>query len=538
MAQNIRMPDGKVVAFPDDMPQEEIKALIENKYPEARPEMRAASKASGKLKGKVDELPSRQPPKKTLASEAVDYTSQGMSGINEGIANVLGAPADLTTAAINLGIGGVNAATGGDIGYIEDPAFGAQSWKDRMTNVGAVKAPSDDPGKQIVRRIGEEVGSAIIPGIGMASKAAKPAAVIGNTLKTAVGSGAGAAVAEQVAPGNIWAEIAGQLAGGGVGSVVGAGKKVPKAPSADELQQLKRDAYKAVDNLGASYIPQALDKLASNIATATAKASSIRHPKAVSMVQDIKSWVANGMSLTELDELRQRVRLDLIRSGDEAEGMWGEAILDEIDNFIAKAGAADMASGSGPDANKAILAARELNSRWRKTELIEDAYYKAHMQTESTGSGGNINNKIKQALTSILTNEKKRRAFTTAELDEMEKVVSQGKGDDLLRLVGKLSPSGNGLMAALGIGGTAANPLLAAVPIAGMIAKGAADASTVRKAATLRANIAAGKGNTLRSADRGLATSAAALGGATTAAANDNERRTNTLRLNAFDGVL
>lgn len=33
MAQNIRLPDGQVVAFPDDMPQEEIRALIEHKYP-------------------------------------------------------------------------------------------------------------------------------------------------------------------------------------------------------------------------------------------------------------------------------------------------------------------------------------------------------------------------------------------------------------------------------------------------------------------------------------------------------------------------
>ncbi len=31
----VRMPDGKVVAFPDDMPREEIKAMITKKYPDA-----------------------------------------------------------------------------------------------------------------------------------------------------------------------------------------------------------------------------------------------------------------------------------------------------------------------------------------------------------------------------------------------------------------------------------------------------------------------------------------------------------------------
>lgn len=34
MAQNVRMPDGVVVAFPDDMPREEIRALIEEKFPD------------------------------------------------------------------------------------------------------------------------------------------------------------------------------------------------------------------------------------------------------------------------------------------------------------------------------------------------------------------------------------------------------------------------------------------------------------------------------------------------------------------------
>ena len=110
----------------------------------------------------------------------------------------------------------------------------------------------------------------------------------------------------------------------------------------------------------------------------------------------------------------------------------------------------------------------------------------------------------------------------------MEKVVKQGKGEEMLRLIGKLSPSGNGLMAALGIGGTAANPILGAIPLTGMAAKAIADGRTLKKAATLRANIASGKGNTLKvpNPDRGLAPAAAIAGGA---AANDNSAG-NTLR--------
>lgn len=38
MAQKVRMPDGVVVSFPDDMPREEIRALIEAKFPDAAKE--------------------------------------------------------------------------------------------------------------------------------------------------------------------------------------------------------------------------------------------------------------------------------------------------------------------------------------------------------------------------------------------------------------------------------------------------------------------------------------------------------------------
>lgn len=537
MAQKVRMPDGKVVAFPDDMPQEEIRALVEAKYPEARPEMRAASKASGKLKGKVDDLPSRQPPQKTLLTEAADYTSQAMSGVNEGLAMAAGAPVDLLTAGVNAGAAGINAVAGTDIKPIQDPVGGSKMFTDLMSPT--IGEESAEPGKQVVRRIGQEVGAAALPGAAIAVKAAKPLAVAGNTLKTAIGSGAGAAVAEQIDPTNPWLEIAGQVVGGGASSLVRGGKKVPNAPAAEELQQMKRDAYKAVDGLGAAYTPQSYSSM-TNAVDAAVKSKNIsptRHPKAFSFVEDMRTRFKNGMTLTELDQLRQEVRRDLMRSPDESERFFGDVIIDEIDDFIAKAGPGQMASGNGADAANAITTARELNTRWRKTEMIEDALYKAEFQTAATGSGGNINNKIKQALTSILTNEKKRRAFSADEIAELEGVIKSGKGEDLLRLVGKLSPSGNGLMAALGIGGTVANPLLAAVPVAGMVAKGLADGRTLKKAATLRANIAAGKGNTLRvpSPDRSAGIAAGALGGAI---ANDNIGGRNTLRANALQGVL
>ena len=528
MAQTVTMPNGDRVSFPDDMPREEIRALIEEKFPDAAAKAAQSGKPSmmDQVKAKAGEITAET--KKPFNDS---YISQGLSGINEGIGNALSLPATLANAALSVGPALTNAVTGSDFkgpNYIPDPGVPA---RELMKMSGAIQPETDDVGKQVVRRIGQEVGAALPFGM------TRPIA----TAASAIGSGLGGAVAEQVAPGNPYAEFAGQVIGGaGVAGAAGAVRKsggkpvTSKAMSGDELELAKRDAYKVVDDLGVKYTPQGLGQMANDIAAATAKASPIRHPKAVSMVQDIKEWVKNGMSLTELDQLRQQVRLEVIRSGDEAEGAWGEAILDEIDNFIAKAGPGQVTAGIGADGNKAILTARELNTRWRKTELIEDALYKANMRNEAADSG-NITAKIKQAFNSILLDKKKRASYSADEIADMENVVKTGNGEKVLRLIGGLSPNGNGLKSLLAIFGTAVNPWLAAIPVTGMAAKAIAGGRTIKKAATLRAKVAQGGGNnTLKvpafSADDAVPATALVLGNA----ANQNEKR-NTLRMNALN---
>ena len=63
----------------------------------------------------------------------------------------------------------------------------------------------------------------------------------------------------------------------------------------------------------------------------------------------------------------------------------------------------------------------------------------------------------------------------------MEKFVNGETGQDTLRLIGKLSPSGNGLMTALNIGAIATNPAMAAVTVAGAAAKSASDRGVLKQ---------------------------------------------------------
>jgi hypothetical protein len=431
----------------------------------------------------------------------MDFLSQGMSGVNEGIANTLGFPVEATSALLNLGSTGINKLTGAQIPMIEKPVGGVDTFRQMLSPT--IREESADPALQMTRRVGQEVGAWAIPGIGMAGKAAKPAARLAREAVSAVGSGAGAAIAQQLAPDNPLMEFSGQMIGGitpGAAGRVLKGKPKIGTGNVDALRTAKDAAYKATDALGVAYSPKAYDDVLVGIAQEIKKAkiSPDRHKAAYSVMKDLVAQRGKPMTLTELDQWRQIIRRDLITPSYTnkemaADAEFGQMMLDKIDDFINSAAGKDVISGNAAEAAPAILKARDLNTRYRKAETLADALYKAKLQTEATGSGGNINNAIRQQLKSILTNPKRIKGFTHQERQMMESIVRGGKVENLMRLVGKLSPSGNGLMAALGIGGTALNPALAAAPLAGMAAKGMADNATLSKAAQLQELVASGK---------------------------------------------
>jgi len=474
---NVKMPDGAVVAFPDDMPPEQIKAMIAKKFPDAALNQKLAQPFGANPKP-VNAAPSVGP---------MDYLSQSMSGLNEGIAMGLGAPVDIATLGINAATTGLNAMTGSNIPQITNPVGGSQAIREGIL-APTITPESDDPGLRAARRITQEVGAWTVPGMGLAAKTGRTLGQAAKEIPSAVASGTGAAVAQTIAPDNVLAEFAGQMIGGMTpGAVTRAGTK-PKAPSVDDLRVERDKAYEAVKQLGASYQPQAYDKMLVDLVN-DVKADNIsptRHERAYSFIGDmIQRRNGKPMTLTELDQLRQEVRRDLItpaysNPNAAADAHFGDKILDAIDDMIA----------SDTSASQTMKTAREAHSRLRKSELIADAILRATRRAESTGSGGNINNAIRQNIRSILDSPKKSKAFTATERAAMESLIKQGKAENLLRLLGKLSPSGNGLMAALGIGGSMLNPMIGAASLVGLGAKSAADSITTRGATNLQRQVA------------------------------------------------
>ncbi len=288
--------------------------------------------------------------------------------------------------------------------------------------------------------------------------------------------GAGAASDDERGTGAMFGGATGGVLGGAIPAAAEGFKGLfsrvgAVMPEIDDLYKARDAAYTAVDKSGFRYSQQQFDDLVSDIFRRVG-ADDIdpnpdgAHKMAVSMLNRL-----NGRNpprtLSQLDDLRQVIRRDVIDGGSQADAHFGELMLDAIDDFIDKTG------GDG-----VMQAARSAHQTLRKSELLADALDKAQLNAASSGSGGNIDNAIRQQIKAILTNPSKARGFSQAEKDAMRKIVEGGKMQGLLRLVGKLSPSGNGLMAALGIGATAANPALA-VPIGvGIAAKSLADGAT------------------------------------------------------------
>lgn len=449
------------------------------------------------------------------------HVGQALSGVNEGIASGLGVIPDTINEIIRpvLGAVGVQAS--------DRPFGGTEMWRDVLAPT--ISDPTDDPGKQMLRRVGKDVGAGAVFGGPLAAMTRAPLAAFGADLVASVGSGAGAAVAEQVAPGNEMAELVGSLAGGfaptGLAAALRTALSSKTAPTVEALRGMKSAAYKQADSLGVKYTPQAFAQMVADIdgAAAGLNINAMRHPRAASMIADMKDMAAKGYSptLTELDQLRQVVRRDVANSPDAAESFFGSELLDGIDDFIAGAGRNAVVSGNPTEAAALIASARELNTRWRKSELIAEVIEKARRRADSTGSGGNVANAIRQNIRGILDNPKRARAFSADERAMMEAVVRGGRIENFMRLVGKLSPSGNGLMAALGIGATAANPIMASVPAAGFAAKAMSDAATTGKAARLQAQVQRGAPAPKLSLNETDANAVATTGAL--AASNDND---------------
>lgn len=285
---------------------------------------------------------------------------------------------------------------------------------------------------------------------------------------------------------------AGPAVAAGAGRLAGAlaGKVRPgePAPSIDQLRGSANAAYKAADDAGLVISQPAVTSAVDDLGRIAADAGFHPriHPKVAAALDAVAEAKAGPQSLERMDQYR-RILKSAASSSEPDERRIASALIDALDDKLSALTPKDVIAGNAEEGVAALTKARELWSRMRKSELVAEALEKAERRAASTGSGGNLENAIRQNVRAILDNPRKARLFSAEEREAMETVVRGSAGQNFARLVGKLSPQGNGLMAALGIGATAMNPLMAAAPAAGFVGKKIAEGATNRNAALVDA---------------------------------------------------
>lgn len=234
----VQLPDGSIAQFPDGMADSDIEAVLQQEFGGAQ----VAPEAP------VADQPVAAPPQRE------GLFPQFASGMTEGAANFLSLPNTIEMGLRSIGPAVVN-AVGGQAAYPESsmlPDMGS-SFRNFANNTGAMTAPTDDAGGRIVRRVGQEIGSNILPMAGSASRAASVGQALlrgGTELGLTSASGLGAGIANEAFPDNPVADMVGQALGFGVGAgLIEGGRRLitPNPISPERLAVVKALQREGVD---------------------------------------------------------------------------------------------------------------------------------------------------------------------------------------------------------------------------------------------------------------------------------------------------
>lgn len=193
------------------------------------------------------------------------------------------------------------------------------------------------------------------------------------------------------------------------------------------------------------------------------------HPKLNVVLEEFDNLAASGAPDFQRVEQMRRIARSAAGSLEADERRLGRMLIDGLDNYVETVAP-----------NPAIREGRQLYSRFRRSDLLDEATTRARDRAASTYSGGNLENAERQQLRRILDNPRLRRGFSQEEQAAIRETVRGTPMQNVLRALGKLSPTRGGVMSYLGAGTAGAgaatgNPLLMALPVVGAGAKAMAD---------------------------------------------------------------
>jgi hypothetical protein len=417
--------------------------------------------------------------------------SQGLSGVNEGIAGTLGMPVDLANTALSFGAKGLNYLAGTDFQTAPDPLLGGQWWKDRLSDTGSIGAESKKPGMAFLRRVGQSVGSAALPVAGTAGSIGKGLAALGS----AAGGGVGAATAQNLFPGNPYAEMGGELLGGGLTTAGMFGRARSKAvkaienavPTVPQLKQQAGDLYSQAESRGIVAGPNVTGNLAGRVKSIADNEKLVwpngkidpSYPRAGAAMQMMDAHAGQSIDPRQIQVLRDNLT-DAVGATEGKEQRIAQQMLKAFDEETIPL-APELGQARG-------IASRYINAqKIGKARDLADA-------SASTFSGSGPENAIRTQFRNL---DKKitsgaENGFNPATVDAIRQVTRGTPLSNAARQVGKLAPTGvvsfglgTGVPAAIGnmvAGPAGAATMGVAAPALGMFGRKAAEKMAMRSA--------------------------------------------------------
>lgn len=267
----------------------------------------------------------------------------------------------------------------------------------------------------------------------------------------------------------------GAVAGGAVGALarIGAGGRATST-TVDDLKTAAQQAYRAADNAGVVYRPEAIEQLGKGILEDVVNAGYHPqiHPKVAGVLNAMERFGEGRVGLQKLEQLR-RIAGSAAKSLEPDERRIASIIIDNIDNFTQSMTNPSMvATGDSARASAALREARDYWGRARKLETVENLLERGKINAGSSGTGANLENATRQQLKRILTSDKMKRGFTPDEQEAIRKAVLGSLSQNTLRQIGRMAPGTGGLSnmlwsAAIGTAGGATGGL-GAIPVAAL----------------------------------------------------------------------
>lgn len=253
-----------------------------------------------------------------------------------------------------------------------------------------------------------------------------------------------------------------------------------KPPTTEQLKAQATQAYQAAEDAGVIISGKSLSGAVERIVDRVANEGidATLHPDSMAALNRLMDAAGKNHSLKGADILRQVIK-DAEASTRPADRRMAGIMRREFDDYMENLGPDDVIAGDAQAATQALSEARNLYSRNRKAETVENLMKRAEIRA-SQFSGSGYENALRTEFRQLAMNEKKMRRFSPEEQAAIKRVAQGGPIENTMRMLGKFAPTGAVSAAISGGAGAAMFGPLGAVglPLAGGIARQAAAALT------------------------------------------------------------